>query len=58
MKNMEIKQYAKEKNIRMWEIAEYLKIHESVLSRKMRHELKEEEKQKIFIIINNLSKGR
>lgn len=45
MLNADIKTYAKTKGVKQWEIAECLGIHEAVLSRKMRHELSQEEKE-------------
>ena len=55
MNNQEIRKYAKSKNINLWEIAKYLNISEPTMTRKLRVELSEEEKQKIFKIIDELA---
>lgn len=55
MKNIEIKKSIKEAGLFQWQIAEKLGIHESALSRKMRHELSEEEKCVILDIIEEIS---
>lgn len=58
MKNVEIRSSAKNKNVRMWEIADALHIQDSALSRKLRYELPQEEKEKILAIIDRLAKRR
>ena len=39
----------------MWQLAEKLGIHEGTLSRKLRHELPEEEKNKILALIDEIA---
>lgn len=56
MKNQEIRAAVKKYGMRFWMIAEKLGIQDSALSRKMRKELGEEEKDKIFSIIEELSR--
>ena len=58
MKNKEIRIKAKEKGVKLWEIAEALKIQESGFSRKLRHELPEDEKIKILAIIDSIFESR
>lgn len=53
--NQDIRKAVKSKNIKWWQIAEYLEIHESALSRKLRHELSDEEKAKIYAIIEEIA---
>ena len=53
--NADIRVFAKEKGVRQWEIAEYLKISEPTLIRKMRKELSEKEKAVYFDIIEKLA---
>lgn len=53
-KNLEIRKAAKEAGVRFWQIAEYLGVAESGLSRRMRHELPREEKQQIIDAIQQL----
>ncbi len=54
--NEDLRKYAKKKNVFFWQIAEALEICEMTLSRKLRHELPDEEKQRIFAIIEELAK--
>ncbi len=58
MYNQEIRKAAKEKGVKLWEVAEALKIQESGLSRKLRHELPEEEKTKILALIDEIAERR
>lgn len=56
--NQEIRTAAKLASVPFWRIAEELKIQDSALSRKMRHELHQEEKKKILGIIAQLNRER
>ena len=56
VKNKDIREEAQRAGIKLWQIAEQLNIPDYTFSRKMRHELNEEEKQKILDIIEELSK--
>ena len=51
----DIRTTAKEKKVRVWEVAEYLKISEPTMTRKLRRELPDSEKQEIFKIIDELA---
>lgn len=53
--NQEVRLYAKSSGVRLWQIAEALEIWEATLSRKLRHELPTEEKNKILGIIDTLA---
>lgn len=53
--NTDIRTTAKEKKVRFWEVAEYLKISEPTMTRKLRRELPDSEKQEIFKIIDELA---
>lgn len=55
MKNIDIRKKLKEVNIKQWELADKLIISEMSLVRKLRYELPEEEKQKIFSAIEELA---
>ena len=55
-KNKDIRIAANASGVKLWEIAEALSITDSTFSRKLRKELKHEEKQKIFAIIEQLSR--
>ena len=56
MRNNVIRQAAKSAGVKLWELAEALGIADSTLSRHLRRELPDEEKQKILEIIDRLSK--
>ena len=58
MRNQEIRKTAKEKGIKLWEVAEALHMQDSALSRKLRHELPEAEKTKILAIIDEIHNKR
>ena len=56
MNNQDIRKAAHSAGVKLWQIAEQLHITDSYFSRKLRHELPDEEKQKIFAIIEELTK--
>lgn len=56
MKNIDIRKYAKDKKVNLWEVSEKMGYsHESAFSRVLRHELTEDKKQQIRAIIDELS---
>lgn len=55
MCNQDIRQTATESSVRLWQIADALGIADCSFSRKLRKELSQEEKEKIFSIIQKLS---
>lgn len=54
--NQKIREAAKEKGVALWRIAEKLGINDGNFSRKLRHELADEEQQRILNIIDELAK--
>lgn len=56
VKNQDIRDAAKKSGIKLWQIAEKLEIWDATLSRKLRKELPQEEKEKIIGIIAELAK--
>ncbi len=56
MQNIDLKQAAKQADVRIWRLADYLGISEATMTRKLRHELPEEEKQKLLSAIDRLAK--
>lgn len=58
MKNRDIKEYAKSKGVRLWQIAEVLHINDGNFSRRLRKELPEAQKQEIIQIIDELAGKR
>lgn len=57
MSNQEIRETAKNKKVRLWQIADKLGISEPTMTRKLRHELTNKEKKRIIKIINELAEG-
>ena len=55
MTNNEIRSKAKEKSVKLWQIADALGINDGNFSRKLRHELPEEEKNKILALIDEIA---
>lgn len=56
MTNKDIRLYAAGKGVRLWQIAKEMGIRDSSLSRKLRSELSDDEKQKIMEIVDRISK--
>ena len=56
--NNDIRLYAKEKGILLWEVADRLHIADTSLSRYLRRELAEDEKEEIFKVIESLATER
>ena len=56
-KNQDIRQAAARAGVKLWQIADKLGINDGNFSRKLRREFSAEEKEEIFAIINELSKG-
>ena len=55
MCNKDIRDYARIKDVRLWQIASCLGINDSTLSRKLRSELTEDKKVEIIAIIDELA---
>ena len=55
MFNIDVRRAAAGSGVRLWQVADALGIADAQLSRKLRKELPDEEKQKIFEIIRNIS---
>ena len=58
MTNNEIRSKAKEKSVKLWQLADALKISEPTITRKLRHELPEEEKNKILALIDEIAERK
>lgn len=58
MKNIEIRNRAKENAVFLWEIADSLGVADANFSRKLRHELPQGEKEKIISIIEQIAAER
>lgn len=55
MNNIDIRKAAIEAGVKLWQVAEELRIADATLSRKLRHELRNEEREQIMRIIRDLS---
>ena len=55
MRNKDLRDYARIKDVRLWRIAEKLNLLDSNFSRLLRRELPEERKEEIKAIIDELS---
>ena len=55
MSNQDIRRTAAGAGVKLWQIADSLGITDSSFSRKLRKELPQEEKEKIFSVIQKLS---
>ena len=56
MKNLDLRKSAKAAGIPLWRIADAIGVGEATMTRKLRHELPEKEKQQMFGIIEQLAK--
>lgn len=54
--NLDIRAAAKSAGVMLWEIADKLGITDNNFSRKLRHELPQAEKERIFSIIEEIAK--
>ena len=55
VENLEIRRKLKETKVMQWQVADKLGVSEMTLVRKLRYELPEEEKQKIFSVIEEIA---
>jgi hypothetical protein len=53
--NQDLRQHAKAKKVRLWEVADKLGISEPTMTRKLRHELYADEKILILSIIDQIA---
>ncbi len=58
MNNTEIRSAAKKAGVRLWEVAAAYGINDGNFSRKLRKELPQGEKEKIFVIIDQLAQKK
>ena len=56
MQNLDIRRAAAAAGVRLWEVAERLGMADSSLSRKLRRELSEEDKARVYAAIAELAK--
>ena len=53
--NVDIREEVKNKGVHFWEVAEALEIQDSALSRKLRRELPQAEKEKVIVAIQTVA---
>lgn len=58
MANTDIRTHAKNNKVALWEVADALKVSEATITRKLRHEMTDNEKTKIIGIIDNIAKNK
>lgn len=58
MCNTDIRNAAKDSGIRLWQVADEVGLNESVLSRKLRRELPDEEKAQLLDAISRLARRK
>ena len=54
-RNERIRQYARSRKVKLWQVAEKMGIFDSMLSKKLRHELSAKETEKILAIIDEIA---
>ena len=57
MRNQEIRTAVKRSGVRMWQVAEALGIADTTLSKRLRKELPDNERENILEVISALEKG-
>ena len=56
IENLEIREKAKTAGVRLWQIADKLGINDGNFSRKLRKEISQQDRARILLIIDELSK--
>ena len=58
LSNSDVRTKARENGVRLWEIADKLGISEPTITRKLRHELPADEKQRILAVIDEITAAK
>lgn len=56
MSNMDIRGYLKTHRVPLWRLADALNIHENTLIRRLRHELPDDEKERLRALVDTIAK--
>ena len=55
MKNVDLRNYARARNVRFWQVAQAIGVSEATMTRHLRNELPMEEKTKIARVIDKIA---
>lgn len=55
MENTRVRNYAKEKKVNLWEVADRLKVCDTTLTKRLRRPLSEESEKEIIDIIDSIA---
>lgn len=55
--NVEIRDTAKRRGVKLWQVAEEIGMSDAAFSRKLRHELADEDRERVLNAINRLAAG-
>lgn len=58
MCNLDVREYAKQKGVKLWEVARMVGINDSNFSRRLRTEFSPEEKERVKGFIDQIAKER
>ncbi len=58
MNNKELKRYAASKGVRLWQVAEKFGLNDANFSRKLRHDLNEQDAKKFIVYVDELSEDK
>ncbi len=58
MSNQLIREYAKISGVKLWEVAERLKIQDTNLSKMLRHQLSDDKENELMVIIDQIAKEK
>ena len=56
--NTDVRETAKKRGVRLWEIAEFLNVSDPTMTHKLRRELPADEKQRILAIIDEIAAAK
>ena len=58
LKNSDIRSYAKEKGVKMWELAVSMKVSDMTITRKLRADLSDKEKENLKKTIDDIAENK
>lgn len=58
LNNQDIRKRAKEKGVKLYEVAQYMGFSQGTMTRKLYFELPQEEKERIFAVIDELAQQK